>query len=518
MTLFIPGTNYLTKPNIGGAFSFSKVPEGTYALFFDPTDPAYFVKIIEVTVTAGEVTDLDTILLYSDDITGIPKVNAGNDTTVSINDTITLHGIAEDDYGIIIKMWWDIGNANNFIETETDDTTITVPSSATDSFGCVLRAVDNDGNFGLDTINITVLQDLPIANAGNDTAVGRNENVQLRGSQSTDSYGTIMKYEWDIGNTGSFIEVSNGDTNIVIDTFNFKGINCILRVTDDDGGTGSDTMVAVITAFLYEATSSAAFPSRSESKSVTFLDKMWVIAGMDNNSNHLNDVWYSTDGLNWTVATDNASFSARREHALVVFDNKIWVIAGDQGSNEVWYSTDGQNWVSATNSAEFSHRNRPAPVVFNNKLWIIGGEVNAVGPANDVWYSDEGATWTQAIDSAAFSGRFGHASVVFDNKIWVIGGSGGTSKNDVWCSDDGIDWIQITNSAVFDPRHGHSALVYDNKIWITGEDIWCSSDGINWTQVISGPPVGPLKRAYHATTIFNNRIWIINDDDVWYLK
>ncbi len=68
---------------------------------------------------------------------------------------------------------------------------------------------------------------------------------------------------------------------------------------------------------------------------------MWVIAGSPPWSN---DVWYSTDGVNWTAATLAGDFPARHDHTSVVYDNKMWVIAGEKGPqnsdklNDVWWS------------------------------------------------------------------------------------------------------------------------------------------------------------------------------------
>src|SRR3989338_3258283 len=98
------------------------------------------------------------------------------------------------------------------------------------------------------------------------------------------------------------------------------------------------------------------FSARRLHTSVVFDDvtgpKIWVIGGLDASSVRKNDVWYSSDGVNWNMATSNAGWTPRYGHASVVFrdpaDNidKIWVFGGYDGTslNDVWCSQDGIAW------------------------------------------------------------------------------------------------------------------------------------------------------------------------------
>jgi hypothetical protein len=54
-------------------------------------------------------------------------------------------------------------------------------------------------------------------------------------------------------------------------------------------------------------------------------------------------------GNNWVQATASAAWSPRIRLTSLIFDNKMWVIGGY--NNDVWYSTDGANWTLATASA-----------------------------------------------------------------------------------------------------------------------------------------------------------------------
>jgi outer membrane protein assembly factor BamB len=218
---------------------------------------------------------------------------------------------------------------------------------------------------------------------------------------------------------------------------------------------------------------------------------MWVMGGYDGiGDSFLNDVWYSSDGVNWTRATAHAGWSAREGHTSVVFDDKMWVLGGWLGGwghagdkNDVWYSTDGVNWTQATASAAWSEREGHTSVVFDNRMWVIGGGYHWYSDycyLHDVWYSTDGVSWTRATSSAGWSGRCGHTSVVFDNKMWVLGGNdtiSGADRNDVWYSTDGASWTQATAQAGWSGRDGHTSVVFDNKMWVIGgymNDVWYS--------------------------------------------
>ncbi len=225
------------------------------------------------------------------------------------------------------------------------------------------------------------------------------------------------------------------------------------------------------------------FTPRAGHTSVVFDNKIWVIGGIDLFFN--NDVWYSSDGINWKIATPSAptaQFSKRFSHASVVYDNKIWVIGGRDSAgyrNDVWYSTDGANWTEATSNADFSPRADHAVTVFDDAIWVIGGDDS--DETNDVWKSTDGITWTRAVENAAFSERAGHSAIAFEDKLWLFGGrEDGAGKSDTWYSKDGIEWTLDNSNQGYSARNFHTTQVLDNKIWLIGgfefatlkNDVW----------------------------------------------
>jgi leucine-zipper-like transcriptional regulator 1 len=227
-----------------------------------------------------------------------------------------------------------------------------------------------------------------------------------------------------------------------------------------------------------QGTGNAAFSGRSSHTSLVYNNAIWVIAG-DAGGLDVNDIWSSTDGVSWNQKTANAAFSKRWGHSSLVYNGKMWVIGGLGGNfpisylNDVWYSTDGINWTQATAAAGFSPRYYHTSVVYNNAIWVIGGVsgLNTSDLHNDVWYSTDGINWTQATAAAGFSPRACHTSVVFNNAMWVIGGLsdyGSGGNNDSWFSTDGVNWTQATGTPYTPVRYGHSSLVYSNSMWVMG--------------------------------------------------
>ncbi len=199
------------------------------------------------------------------DANGIPIVLAGNDTTVSINDTIKLYGKAIDD-GTIVSYEWNI-NGSGFIATSKIDTIIIAPSKPCSSYVCSLKVTDSQGNSATDTTNITVLLDKPSATATTTTPqVSINDSITLNGS-GNDIYGRIVKWEWDEGNTGLFKETSpSSNLSAIGPSSPDSSFMCVLRVTDDDGNIVSDTVKIDVVLDAPLVTASA------QSNTVTYKD------------------------------------------------------------------------------------------------------------------------------------------------------------------------------------------------------------------------------------------------------
>jgi hypothetical protein len=295
-----------------------------------------------------------------------------------------------------------------------------------------------------------------------------------------------------------------------------------------------------------ELSSFAQFSSR-ESPGVEFNGQMWITGGFaingTVNGQRSDEIWHSSDGLNWSRITPNGSvFSARDGHGFTVFNNRMWVIGGwnnptggtgtEVRFNDVWSSADGVTWQLETPAAAFAPRVGHATVTFGGKLWVIGGGT-AAGDVNDVWSSTDGIAWTQVTPSAAFPSRGTPRAIAFGSEMWLVGGGGATTLNDIWHSADGATWTQFTTiGPVFAPRTWHALTVLGGRVYVVGgtsnsdyatgvrfNDVWSSADGVNWQQDTASAPFPP--RSLHALITHGGELWVVagfssgHFNDVW---
>ena len=209
------------------------------------------VHDIQLTVTDNaNATASDTVRITVNPRPNTPPTaNAGSDQTVtdvdgSGTEPVTLNGSGSSDSdGTITSYVWKEG--------ATTIATGVSPSVAL-SVGVhtlSLTVTDNSRATATDTVIVTVNprpNTPPTASAGSDLAVvdgdrSGSEDVQLDGSASSDSDGTIVSYEWKEGGT----TIATGITPLVPFTLGTHTVQLI--VTDNNNATSSDTLIVTVT-------------------------------------------------------------------------------------------------------------------------------------------------------------------------------------------------------------------------------------------------------------------------------
>jgi len=231
--------------------------------------------------------------------------------------------------------------------------------------------------------------------------------------------------------------------------------------------------------------------------SITFKDKMWTMGGWYNGRleghSASNQVWSSTDGVNWDQVTDKAGWSPRIASALVEFKGQMWVLGGTENyyfgdakslKNDVWSSPDGKEWKQATAAAPWKPRSYLQAAVLNDKIYVFGGGnyVPTYEAFNDVWSSPDGVNWTEETAKAPWQERLWFSSAVYRDRMWVVGGwrnNPSINLGDVWFSADGKVWEELKSDVIWKERHEHSLFVFQDKLWVAGgharplgSDVW----------------------------------------------
>jgi hypothetical protein len=184
-------------------------------------------------------------------------------------------------------------------------------------------------------------------------------------------------------------------------------------------------------------------------------------------SDFFSDVWASPDGTTWEQLTASAAWDGRAGLSAAVFDGDIYVMAGstnDDSSivgpggpvrlyyNDVWRSSDGVDWELVTDAAPWEPRAGAAVAVHDDALWLFGGERGFTCEPlpdcdlpyfNDVWRTTDGETWEQVSEGAGWGKRPGHQCEIVGSGIFCFGGFGPvTNPMDQWISVDGAAWHQ----------------------------------------------------------------------------
>ncbi len=257
-----------------------------------------------------------------------------------------------------------------------------------------------------------------------------------------------------------------------------------------------------IATYAYEISSwqilnNTTLPTRENPGVITYNGQIYVIAGYNATDGYFNDVWRSSNGINWYANTRNAQFEGRTNMAVYNHNNRLWVVGGTNTSTafaDAWYSTNnGVSWNAATLNAQYLPRTSFwGYTTHKGYMYFTSGNVSGTYP-KEVWRSSNGVSWEGVTLNASFDGGEYGALVSDGTNLYQFGGYStvvGDVTNKVWKSvDDGITWT-LLGTANWSARQGFAHGYLNGRIWVTSgygsstyyQDTWYSDDWINWTQ------------------------------------
>jgi hypothetical protein len=224
-----------------------------------PVDGSQWTLRVEIYDASGRKTGEGSVL-FDGTVSSItvPVIVSGNaipvidsiytDTTIlGIKDRIYLFSSATDSFGGVLQYEWKFGDGV-WIPVSGGDIAVIAPSTQ-QTWICSLRVTDDDLNTVYDALIFNIETRPPSSDAGQDTTVGVADTINLHGTGTDES--EIAAWDWDIGNTGTFVTCSTGEYTAVAPSSATARYECVLRVTDDDGNTAFDTVGVFVSGLTY---------------------------------------------------------------------------------------------------------------------------------------------------------------------------------------------------------------------------------------------------------------------------
>lgn len=165
----------------------------------------------------------------------------------AVSGTVEINADATDDIGVA-QVDFYVGTSLIGTDTSSPYSVSWDSTSVADgTYTITATAIDTASQTASNSIivNVDNYNDSPVANAGSDQTVSDGdgngvESVTLNGSASYDLDGTIVSYRWTEGATVL------GTTAVITYDFTVGTHTVTLTVTDDDGATGTDTVIVTI--------------------------------------------------------------------------------------------------------------------------------------------------------------------------------------------------------------------------------------------------------------------------------
>jgi hypothetical protein len=230
--------------------NFAPAADSGVATFTAPATPGEIVCVFRVTDDDSLMAEDNVTITVSDSRAPAVKSLLPADTLISIKDLVSFRAKLEAADADLKSYTLDVdGDGKPELQGpltgKAQDLKLERVFAAPGKYDVSLKVEDQSGKTATGQARVTVLLDPPKADAGKDTSVAAGARVNLHGKAS-DSLGTVQLLEWKIG-SGPFTVVSKGDTGITAPPAS-ANLDCVFRVTDDDGLAVTDTVTVTVGA------------------------------------------------------------------------------------------------------------------------------------------------------------------------------------------------------------------------------------------------------------------------------
>ncbi|MFH2066086.1 MAG: PKD domain-containing protein [Pseudomonadota bacterium] len=374
-----------------------------------------------------------------------PTADAGDDQTVGERQSVRLNGSRSiDTDGIIQAYQWRQVSGPSITITEADipePNFVTPLVSENTELLFELTITDDSGLLDKDEVSIFIIDNSPpVADAGFDQQVLESQVVNMSGSNSYDSDGTIQAYQWRQV-SGPVIDLTGSNTENLVFTspqvLTDSTLSFELTVTDDVGLTNTDRVNIVV----IENTAPVADAGDDQQVLASQVVTLDGTQSTDIDGNIVSYLWSQISGSsvvtdpNFDPASPTPFFTSpisteKLSFRLTVTDN-LGAKHTDQVDVYVSFTLfeddfsqglDEANWIKVDDSAGSG----------NNSFWIISG--NALQQNNYVCSKLEGIPFDQSYHKGSYrylNSALGLTDYRFQVEITPLTNLTGSDGNDI---------------------------------------------------------------------------------------
>ncbi|MCG8671316.1 MAG: PKD domain-containing protein [Pseudomonadales bacterium] len=243
------------------SWTLTATPDGSVASLDDASsETPRFLADLEGTYTAqlivndGELdSDPDSVTISYESVNQAPTADGGDDQTTETA-LVSLDGTGSSDpEGTSLDFTWSLVSRPSGSSATLSNSRNSAPNFTADVEGAyVWQLVVSDGELESDPDRVTinfVVNDTPIADAGDDQTVTAGDTVNLSGDDSSDEEGDSLTYQWEIitrpgGSSASLSAPTSEATSFVADLAGEYQIELVVN----DGNSSSTADSVTVTA------------------------------------------------------------------------------------------------------------------------------------------------------------------------------------------------------------------------------------------------------------------------------
>lgn len=352
----------------------------------------YILRLTVADNDGGSTFDEVQVIVQPATMNNPPTATAGNNINITLpTNTTNITGSGSDGDGSVVSYNWSKVTGPGVTIINSTNATVTLSALVEGAYTFRLTVTDDDGATDTDDVNVTVsaavVNQSPVANAGNDITLTLPTNSTNLIGSGNDPDGTISAYNWQQVSGPSTATLSNPTlatttiNNLIEGTYVFR-----LTVTDDDSAQDDDEILVVISA---AGANQSPFANAGPDKSLSLPTNSTTAAGSGSDPDG------SITSYLWTKVSGPAATLTNTSTPILTITDMV------EGSYTFQLRVTDNN--GATNSDEMniqilaeSINQSPTVDVGNNINIILPSNSTTInGAANDIDGSVVSTDWSQ---------------------------------------------------------------------------------------------------------------------------